>query len=369
MTEQLIPGSLYIPSSADDGVSGHGPYQARPQREYFEKQTGKLHTERGMPNIPNTESLRRMLAPHHHWPQGDFWGRHDFTQQGAQAGASFNSILEERFGVLRVPAGEDTLSAYAAIAQWQNYDGYRAMYEASETERQGLLIWMSHSCWPSMVWQTYDYYLDPTAAYFGVKKACEPLHVQYNALTGMVQLVNLCIPTCEVGVTATIFDLQGRPLWQRTARVESLSDSTVDCFYAETPAAYKGTYFLSLTLATDAVTELPSKNVYVLSTGDSQQDLFNVPPTRIKVEMKETEEPAPGRRRQHYLLKNEGETPALMLRLSIRGQQDDELILPAEYSENYFHLMPGEQMPVTIEWADADTRGQNVVLRIDGPNF
>ena len=65
MTKQLMPASLYIPSSADDGVSGHGPYQARPVKEYFEKQTGKLHTERGMPNIPNAESMRRMLSPEH----------------------------------------------------------------------------------------------------------------------------------------------------------------------------------------------------------------------------------------------------------------------------------------------------------------
>jgi Exo-beta-D-glucosaminidase Ig-fold domain len=28
----------------------------------------------------------------------------------------------------------------------------------------GLLIWMSHPAWPTMVWQTYDYYLEPTAA-------------------------------------------------------------------------------------------------------------------------------------------------------------------------------------------------------------
>jgi hypothetical protein len=42
-----------------------------------------------------------------------------------------------------------------------------------------------------MVWQTYDYYLEPTAAYFGWKKACEPLHVQYDPVRKTVELVNL----------------------------------------------------------------------------------------------------------------------------------------------------------------------------------
>ena len=54
----------------------------------------------------------------------------------------------------------------------------------------GLLIWMSHPSWPSFVWQTYDYYLEPTAGYFGAKKACEPLHIQWNPVTDNVEVVN-----------------------------------------------------------------------------------------------------------------------------------------------------------------------------------
>ncbi|MBR3726367.1 MAG: beta-glycosidase, partial [Prevotella sp.] len=175
---------LYISSSADDGVSGHGPYWAIPAREYFERQTGKLHTERGMPNIMTYEGLSRTLRPEHLWPQNEYWGQHDFTQQGAQRGASFNSLISKGFGEPK------DACEFTTLAQWQNYDGYRAMYESTNHDRQGLLIWMSHPTWPSMVWQTYDYYFEPTAAYFGVKKACEPLHVQWNTLTDSVEIVN-----------------------------------------------------------------------------------------------------------------------------------------------------------------------------------
>jgi hypothetical protein len=34
------------------------------------------------------------------------------------------------------------------------------------------------------------------------------------------------------------------------------------------------------------------------------------------------------------------------------------------YSENYFHLMPGEQIPVTVEWDQADAHGKNAVLEL-----
>ena len=84
--DDMNPGLLFISSSADEGVSGHGPYWAEPPRVYFERQTGKLHTERGMPCIMSIESMRRTLPTEALWPQGDAWGQHDFTQQGAQRG-------------------------------------------------------------------------------------------------------------------------------------------------------------------------------------------------------------------------------------------------------------------------------------------
>ena len=42
----------------------------------------------------------------------------------------------------------------------------------------GVMVWMSQSAYPSFVWQTYDYYYDLNGAYWGVKKACEPVHIQ-----------------------------------------------------------------------------------------------------------------------------------------------------------------------------------------------
>ena len=43
----------------------------------------------------------------------------------------------------------------------------------------GVIQWMLNNAWPSMIWHLYDYYLRPGGGYFGAKKACEPLHVQY----------------------------------------------------------------------------------------------------------------------------------------------------------------------------------------------
>ena len=55
-------------------------------------------------------------------------------------------------------------------------------------------------------------------------------------------------------------------------------------------------------------------------------------------------------------LRNTSSTPALMIRLNLVGA-DGEQILPVLYSDNYFHLMPGEQKVVRVSYRKEDGRG------------
>jgi hypothetical protein len=183
-------------------------------------------------------------------------GQHDFTQHGAQGGASFVETLTNRFGT-PVDARQ-----FASWAQWFNYDGYRAMYEASQQHRMGLLIWMSHACWPSMVWQTYDYYLEPTAAYFGVKKACEPLHVQYDPVRKTVELVNLATGRHErLTVRARAFSLRGKLLREWSAVTDIDDDQTLSPLSIDLPA----TEACLLRLSIETAGAVVSENTYVES--------------------------------------------------------------------------------------------------------
>ena len=119
----------------------------------------------GMPNIPTIDSVRAMMPAAELWPQGLTWGLHDFCLEGAQGGESFLDTIEAE--LWRRPERRRV----GDLAQFLNYEGYRAMFEGQSKYRMGLLIWMSHPCWPSFVWQTYDYFLDPSAGYFGCKES------------------------------------------------------------------------------------------------------------------------------------------------------------------------------------------------------
>lgn len=81
--------------------------------------------------------------------------------------ALLSTLLKKGFGK------PNNAKEFAELAQWVNYDGYRGMFESRSLNRKGLLLWMTHPAWFSMVCRLYDYYFEPTAAYFGCKKASE----------------------------------------------------------------------------------------------------------------------------------------------------------------------------------------------------
>ena len=123
------------------------------------------------------------------------------------------------------------------------------MFEAQSKNRMGILLWMSHPAWPSMVWQTYDYYFEPTAAYFGCKKANEPLHIQWNPLTDSIEVVNYSIQNGS-GLTAAmeIINLDGTIKLEKKAVIDCPEDNTVRCFKVKYPESLSSVYFIRLTL-------------------------------------------------------------------------------------------------------------------------
>ena len=358
---QLAPGMEYISHSSSEGVSGGGPYRALSMKEYFGKQTGKIHSERGMPNVMNIESLRRTFAPEALWPQSRQWGQHDFTLQGAQRATTFNKMVENGFGQAK---DAETFSRWAQLI---NYNGYRGMFESTSKSRAGLLLWMSHPCWPSMVWQTYDYYFDPTAAYFGCKKACEPLHIQYNALTDSVEVVNHSAGDAkDITATVTVFALDGKKTCRQKIRINSEEDTTQALLSLSKlmPKAPTAVYFLRLQLT--GKQGIISENTYILSREEGNyQALTTLPKAEVTQRMTVSDDG--NGYRASVTLSNKSKVPAPFVRLNLTGE-DGEQILPVAYSDNYITLMPGEQKTINVTWRKEDARGQQPRIEITGIN-
>jgi hypothetical protein len=352
----LEPGSHYISSSADGPVSGHGPYRVEPLRYYFEHAPTKLHSEMGSPNVVEMDDLRRTMPESAMWPQGYQWPLHDYHGENP-----FTTAVDKQFG------GATSIAQWDSFAQFVNYDAYRGMFEGQSKNRLGLLIWMSHPAWPSLLWQTYDYFFDTDAGYYGAKKGAEPLHIQWNASTNAVEVVNYSAGD-QTGLTAhaQIINLDGSVKWDKAAPLDSSEDSTQSPIQLEFPSGLSRTHFVRLTLSKD--NQLLSSNFYLrgLTEGDYQgiRDLGTAKvnaKTRIK------------RTGSQWLitteLHNVSKTPALMVRVKAVRSKSGDLIVPALFSQNFIALMPGEKQTISISLLDADTRGERPRIRVDGYNL
>ena len=358
---ELHPEILYIPHSAAGGVSGHGPYSVRPPEYYFRRRaTPKLHSEMGTPNIVDIDSFRRMMPERARWPQGLVWGLHDFNLAGAQRLSAFQAMIDRNYG------GAIDAAEWVALAQFVNYDGYRAMFEAQGKNRMGLLLWMSHPCWPSFAWQTYDYYFDHTAAYYASKRACEPVHIQWNPTTDNVEVVNYSAGALE-GLTARVelLNLNGAVKWKKRASLDSPEDSVSAPIRIEYPAGLTPVHFIRLKLTHGS--RILSENVYWRALKESDyRPLRSLP----KVTLETTTQVR--RKDSRWILTTElhntSSQPALMVRIAAVRQKSADSILPAFHSDNYLILMPGERRTVRTELEDADTRGEQPRIVVTGFN-
>ena len=350
----LHPLLHYIPSSADKVVSGHGPYWANPAPFYFQVADKQLHSEIGAPNIPPIESVRMMMPEKALWPQALDWGLHDFCLIGAMGGAAFRSIVENSYG------GANSAEEWIKLAQYVNYDVYRAMFEAQSKYRMGVLLWMSHSCWPSFVWQTYDYFFEPTAAYYGCKKGSEPLHIQWNSLEETIEVVNYSAG--KVGglqASVEILNMDGKRVDQKAVTLDSAEDSTSSVIRMSYPSGLTPVHFLRLALTRGS--ETISSNFYL--RGLKQNDFRAIRELPApKVEINSSGGRDGGGWQLRATVQNGGQSPALMVRVKAVREKSGDRILPAIYSDNYIALMPGESRSITVQFREEDTRGEKPKL-------
>jgi Exo-beta-D-glucosaminidase Ig-fold domain/F5/8 type C domain/Glycosyl hydrolases family 2/Glycosyl hydrolases family 2, sugar binding domain/TAT (twin-arginine translocation) pathway signal sequence len=360
LLKELHPDLHYIGSSADGPVSGHGPYHALDAPFYFQTADTKLHSELGAPNIPTLDSVKAMMPESAMWPQGLDWGLHDFTLKGAQGGGAFRALIDERFG------GATNARDWIELAQFVNYDTYRAMFEAQGQHRMGLLLWMSHPCWPSFVWQTYDYYFEPTAAYFGCKKASEPLHIQWNSFADTIEVINYNAGSVS-GLVAQVelLNLDGSSRAKKSLPLQSKEDSVITVTKMEYSGGLSSVHFLRLTLLENGAVR--SANCYMrgLQQGDYRA-IRALGKAQVRVNTKVE------RRGDLWVLttdlQNVSALPALMVRAKAVREITGDRILPAIYDDNYITLMPQESRTIRTELKHVDTRGEKPRVLVEGFN-
>jgi len=347
--------------------------------------------------IPPVASLRRMLPPDHLWPIDSAWEYHAGGM--SRTLNVFTEAINERYG----PA--HSVEEYALKAQLQAYEAHRAMMEAygrNKYTSTGIIQWMLNNAWPSMIWHMYDWYLRPGGSYFGVKKACEPLHVQYSYDDRSIVVVNSYYESfANLKVIAKVYNLDMTEKFSKEADLSVGPDSSTLAFNLPAIDGLSTTYFVSLSL--ESAGQMKSRNFYWLSTKPEtidwsrqeedptgEYDISTWAPTKTFADytalnaLPRVDLDVTGQYRKDgeessttVTVHNPTSTLALAVhlmvnkstsgRVSREGEEDNE-ILPVLWQDNYFALLPGETRQVTATYHIGDKSKATPRVEIEGWN-
>ena len=368
------------------GVKMEGPYEWVPASYWsLDKETGGAHgfaTEISPgPAVPPIESLRRILPKEHLWPIDEYWNYH-------AGGGQFNNLkvfteaLNARYGPAR------DVEDYALKSQLMTYEGQRAMFEAYAGNRYtstGVIQWMLNNAWPSMIWHLYDYFLMPGGGYFGTKKACEPVHVQYSYDDKSVVVVNTTYQALyKLKVTAKVYDIDLIEKFSNVSSLDLPADSNAKALVFPQFQGLSSTYFLRLMLE-DEKGQTISSNFYWLSTKDDvldwQKSTWYYTPTNSYADMTQLQKLLPvklvltanavrrgGDDIAHVTVSNPSSSLAFFIHLQIKKGTSDKDVLPVVWQDNYLTLMPGESREVTATYKVKDLGTAAPFLAVEGWN-
>ena len=167
----------------------------------------------------------------------------------------------------------------------------------------------------------------------------------------------------RTGLTAkvSVLDINGKALDGYEAPVDVAEDSTAILAVLPVPEDVTPVYYVKLELS-DASGAPVSTNFYVQGKEEGNlQALNQLDKASVKVSFT-------GSNPWKAVLTNDGDVPALMLRLKLVSKSTGEMVLPVIYSDNYFSLMPGEKREIAIEAAPEDLGGK-AGLEVTGFNL
>lgn len=316
-------------------------------------------------SVPPVESLRQFMPD---LDEHDGAGPFPLTKTWAYHGANtyyadFDAALRRRYGD---PA---SLRDYCWKAHLMTAVQHRAMFEAVQHRKwdrtSGFLQWKLNSCWPSIQWQIFDYFLRPMVSLYWIRRACGPLHAQLNPVDRTISVVNNTQEdAARLQLTAKVFSFGLEELHGETAAVDVAADAYASTMVLpEWPIADQ-IYFVRLTLEDADLVPLDTNLYWVSPLGETENDagcfarLGELPAAKLDSVL----EVHTGK--VHSRIHNVGDHVALLAHRRLVYAADRREVLPILWSDDYICLMPGE---VHEAWAEVpdEAAGQALALELD----
>jgi hypothetical protein len=371
--DKLTP---YIKADLPLGTTDDGDpdYNWNPERFYFDKilevDKQTFRNELGVASVPVFSSVRKFI-PHLSsntgssvFPLDSVWAEHGAWDDNNYAFKAYDNAIRTIYGK---PL---TVEDYTKKAQYVNANSYRAMFEAANHRMwsitSGVMLWKLNDCWPSVLWQLYDWYLCQNASYYFAQNAMEPVHIQLNANSFIVSVINTRhIDLDSLIINARIVDLNMTELWTRRDTVNFRADEYRELFPIPRTFSQIPIYFVKLELKRKDGSLL-SENIYWLSS--AKQPDFSLLSKLEDVALETTLFKEQDSNEYHLTVRLANHTGKISFfnRLIITRGEKGEEVLPTFWDTNFVTLFPGDEKTIRATITKEDLHGETPCFSIDG---
>jgi exo-1,4-beta-D-glucosaminidase len=369
-----LDGTLgYQMQSEVDGIHDGSPYkQVNPMQHYENTASERgsridgFNPEYGAPTIPVVETLREIMDEKDLWPiNAEVWDYHDGG--GFHLMSTLYKDLTNNYGpsasIDEFAMKGQFVGAMNSKSIWESWNYNKLEY--GDRYCSGLLFWYHNCPLPQVCARMWDYSLEPTASLYHTQNALEPLHAQFDYLKNTVSVYNdYYTPFAGYRVSAEVYDLQSRKVWEKSRNVDIPEDGVVnDLFTIDFPADISNVHFIKLRLFDDKGKEV-ADSFYWRSTDKYEgpktttgpaasgfEPLAELPEVQLRVKYKTRVENG-----RHFIdaeVRNTSKAIAFFTQLQFLNSTDKP-VRPSFYTDNFFSLLPGESKSVTVETASAD---------------
>lgn len=364
-TSVLWDWKKFTPYVKDDlplGITDFGKpgYGWHPSPYFFniinEVKDQMFRDELGIPSVPTLSSMKKFInnlgedKNNPIFPLDSVWSEHGAWDVDGNFYKGYDDAIRNVYG-FKTKCADD----YVRTAQFVNADGYRAMFEAANARMwditSGVMLWKLNSAAPEVLWLIYDWYLNPNAAYYFTKKACEPLHIQMNANDFQVSVINAQLKSINnLKVSAKVYDFDLKEKWSREEKINISENRFQEVFRVPQLSDISPVYFVKVEL-TDKSGKIISSNFYWQSSKApiDFSDLSKIADVKLDVTYKAEEKD--GQCLVRVKAKNPSKKLAFMNRLAIIKKTNNEEVLPTIWDDNFITLFPGEERTLEAKFA------------------
>jgi len=332
--------------------------------------------------VPPIASIRKMIPEDKLWPINELWDYHCGRNE-------FNTLEKYNTGLSRRYGQASGLEEYLKKAQLMNYELMRPMFEAFVAHKPnstGVIQWMLNSAWPEMYWQLYDSYLMPNGAFYGAKKACQPLHLLYRYAFDDIRAINETLqayPAMEAQIR--VFNLQSEKIFEDRIEFDLPPNSSQKIMDIPDNLDVTPVYFVDLRLVDSKSGKEIDQNFYWLSTQkdihDFEKTEWFYTPVKQYADFSELARMPEVTLAVNYLIRQNGDEQsmevtlrntadkiAFFIELQVLGEKNSDVVLPVFWEDNYISLRPGESRDLQAHFSTKDLKDDRAKLVVTGWN-